>query len=272
MTDNMIVEESVAESSEIISVSNEARLTFPQIDLSQSIERAPELLLRGKPRFQYTPPSIYSLPYSPTLSVPNWRRLWTNTATLLSAGGAALIVLKALPQNSTAWSRLEEQEVPMGQRWINHVKEGPVWDNDNAIFNFVLHPYGGAAYYMSARTCGFNIWGSFLYCFCVSTFFWEYGVEAFMEVPSVQDLVITPVIGALFGEGFYQLKRMIVDRGYRVLGSPLIGHFCTFLLDPVNEVVSLFYPDRMQKTYVKSVTSSPMITPNAVGLTVSVNF
>jgi len=241
-----------------------------EIDIPQTLPL--DLRFEGGPYKGLIPPSIYSLPYSPYTSVPNWRRLWTNTATLLSAGGAALIVLKALPQNSTAWSRLEEKEVPMGQRWIDHVKEGPVWDHDNVIFNYILHPYGGAAYYMSARSCGFNIWGSFLYSFCVSTFFWEYGVEAFMEIPSVQDLVITPVIGALFGEGFYHLKRMIVDRGYRVLGTPIIGHFLTFLLDPVNEVVNLFYPDRQLKSYVSSITSTPMITGNSIGLSVAVTF
>lgn len=214
--------------------------------------------------------SIYSLPYSPTLSVPDWRRLWINTGTLMFGGATALVVLKLLPQNATAWSRIAIKEVPMGQRWVNHVKEGPVWDHDKFIFNYILHPYAGAAYYMGARSCGFNVWGSFLYSFCISTIFWEYGVEAFMEVPSVQDIVITPVVGALFGEGFYKLKRMIVDRDYRVLGSKVIGHAAAFLLDPVNEAIGYIVPDKRLKAHLKGISYRP--TPQGMEFGVAYNF
>ena len=217
------------------------------------VPEAPKLTLKGTPKDV----SIYALPYSPTLSVPDWRRLWLNTGVLGFGGGSALLVLKLLPQNSTAWSRVEEKETPMSERWINHVKEGPVWDHDRFIFNYILHPYAGAAYYMSARSCGFNIWGSFLYSFCISTIFWEYGVEAFMEIPSVQDIVITPVIGALFGEGFYKLKRMIVDRDYRVLGSKVIGRAAAFILDPVNEAIGYIVPDKRFKSHLRGISYRP---------------
>lgn len=184
--------------------------------------------------------TLYQLPFSRTTTLQNWKQLWINTGVLVSGGIATLIILEALPEDATAWNRAEIESTPLFKRWINHVKEGPVWDHDKFIFNYVLHPYGGAAYYMSARSCGFNCWGSFLYSFCISTFFWEYGFEAFNEVPSVQDLVITPVVGSLFGEGFYLLKRHIVSNGYSLLGSSFLGHFVAFLCDPVNELVGYF--------------------------------
>lgn len=197
--------------------------------------------------------NIYDLPYSRTLSVPNWGRLWGNTAVLMAGGVTTMVILEALPEEATAWNRAENSKTPLFKRYINHIKAGPVWDGDKFIFNFVLHPYAGAAYYMSARSCGFNCWGSFLYSFCISTFFWEYGFEAFNEIPSVQDLVITPVVGSLMGEGFYLIKRHIVDNGYRLFGSPVLGYAVAWICDPVNETLGYFRGAQSSaKRYYKS--------------------
>ena len=56
----------------------------------------------------------------------------------------------------------------------------------------------------------------------------------------VQDLVITPVVGAVVGECFYRAKRSIVSHGYEILGSPVLGYVAAFFLDPVNEVTGYF--------------------------------
>jgi len=200
-------------------------------------------------------PTLYDYPYSRTLSIPDWKRLWVNTSVLMGGGIATMVILEALPAESTAWNKTEDAKVSMWKRWVRNVKDGPVWDGDNMIFNYVLHPYAGAAYYMSARSCGFNCWGSFLYCFSVSTLFWEYGFEAFNEIPSVQDLFITPVIGSLVGEGFYILKRRIVDNGYRLWGSRVLGYVAAFFLDPVNEVIGYFRGDQ-KKYYDRNGSSS----------------
>ena len=93
---------------------------------------------------------------------------------------------------------------------------------------------------MGARSCGFNCWGSFVYTFCISTFFWEYGFEAFNEIPSVQDLVITPVLGSLLGEGFYLIKRKIVSDGYRLWGSKVAGYAVAWLVDPIMRLSAIF--------------------------------
>lgn len=220
--------------------------------------------------FDFDSATIYDFPYSKSFSRPNWNRLWVNTGVLMGAGVATMVVLEALPEGATAWNKAENQSTPLFERWADHVKSGPVWDKDNHLFNYVLHPYAGAVYYMSARSCGFNCWGSFLYCFCVSTFFWEYGFEAFNEIPSVQDLVITPVAGLILGEAFYLAKRKIVENGYTLLGSKVLGYAAAWLVDPFNETIGYFYGDQRKASRRadsrKGLTGSSWILPSADGL------
>lgn len=185
--------------------------------------------------------SNYEAPYSLWRSNPDWHRLWLNTGVLGGAFVGTLVVLECLPEDATSWNRAELQDVPLFKRWRNHViKKGPEWDHDKFYFNYLLHPYAGAVYYMAARSCGFNAWQSLVYCTCVSTIGWEFGIEAFMERPSIQDLFITPLAGALIGEGFYLAKRKIVDNDYTLAGSRFLGNTVAFLIDPVNEVIGLF--------------------------------
>ncbi|MDE6334135.1 MAG: DUF3943 domain-containing protein [Muribaculaceae bacterium] len=185
--------------------------------------------------------SPYALPYTRHSTGAAWHRMWINTAVLSGAFVGTLFVLELLPEDATAWNRAAISQVPMFKRWFRNVfKKGPEWDHDNPIFNYVLHPYAGAAYFMAARSCGFSFWGSMLYSAAISTVGWEFGIEAFMERPSYQDIVITPVVGSLIGEMCYKGKRAIVDRGYELFGSPVLGHAACFLLDPVNEVIELF--------------------------------
>lgn len=185
--------------------------------------------------------NIYELPYSVTGTAPDWHRMWINTATLSGAFVGTLIVLECLPEDATSWNRAELQDVPLFKRWYNHViKKGYAWDKDKFYFNYILHPYAGAVYFMSARSCGFNMWQSLLYCSIISNVGWEFGIEAFMEQPSIQDMLITPLVGSAIGEGFYHLKRRIIEQDYTLAGSRFLGNIVAFLIDPVNEVVGLF--------------------------------
>lgn len=192
--------------------------------------------------------TLYDYPYSRTRSMPDWRRLWLNTGILMTAGVSTMLILEALPADATAWNKTENAKIPLFKRWWRNVHDGPVWDGDNLVFNYILHPYAGAAYYMGARSNGFNMWGSFLYTFCISSFFWEYGFEAFNEIPSIQDLLITPVVGTILGEGFYVAKRHIVNNGYRLFGSKVAGYAVAFLLDPLNELTGYFRGDQKKLT------------------------
>lgn len=224
--------------------------------------------------------NIYDLPYSMTANYPNYKRLALNTGVLYGAGFVALGVLHSLPEDATAWNKKEIREIPPFKRWVRNVKKGPVWDKDDYIFNYVLHPYGGAAYYMGARSQGCNIFYSFLYSAGISTFFWEYGIEAFMEIPSIQDLIITPIAGTILGEGFYILKRHIVANDYKLLGSSILGNVVAYLIDPVNEVIGIFAgnPNRKKhNTADRSIAWIPWVSKNTThgtsyGVAVSISF
>lgn len=118
------------------------------------------------------PLSPYGMTYSLTGNSYDWHRLWINTATLSGAFVGTLLVLECLPEDATSWNRAELQDVPLFKRWHKHVIEkGPEWDHDKFYFNYILHPYAGATYFMGARSCGFNFWklplliSNFLYLF-----------------------------------------------------------------------------------------------------------
>lgn len=221
--------------------------------------------------------NIYDLPYSRRTSCPAWGRLWLNTGVLFAGEATMLGILQLLPENATAWNKERITERPFWKRWSYHVRNGPVWDGDNVIFNYLLHPYAGAVYYMGARSLGFNQLGSFIYCTLISNVLWEYGIEAFMEKPSIQDLILTPLSGLFLGECFYRLKRKIVSDGYRLWGSRTWGNIVAFLIDPVNEVIGLFAGNPCREAVRRkskvNVSCTPWAIPfdgGAYGLTVSV--
>jgi hypothetical protein len=228
-----------------------------------------------KKRFMKT---IYAHPYSVTYRDPDWHRLWINTAVLSGGFIGALFVLDALPDDATAWDHDQIHSQPPFKRWYHNVfKRGPEWDSDKFYFNFLLHPYAGATYFMTARSCGFNMWQSLLYCTCASTIGWEFGVEAFMERPSYQDLFITPLLGSAIGEGFYRLKRHIAARGYRLAGSKVLGNVVAFIIDPVNEVVGLFAGNGARNISDSSsagheIAMSPLVSPGLKGFSISATF
>ena len=97
--------------------------------------------------------------------------------------------------------------------------------------------------------------------------------------------MITPVVGAVVGECFYRAKRKIVNHGYEVLGSPVLGYIAAFFLDPVNEVTGYFRKEQYNthKIYEEqhragesSLTSGFWVNPGGVnpgaGLRLTYNF
>lgn len=233
---------SAADTVAVVSMMSEYRVTeIPTVSVAAPEMPEPLAVKLDDSGLRHSWVSPYELPYTRHSTGANWHRMWINTSVLCGAFVGTLFVLELLPEDATAWNRASISQTPMFKRWFRNIfKRGPEWDHDNPIFNYVLHPYAGAAYFMSARSCGFSFWGSMLYSAAISTVGWEFGIEAFMERPSYQDIVITPLVGSLMGEGFYRIKHAIVDRGFEVLGSTFLGHFICFLIDPVNEVIDLF--------------------------------
>ncbi|MCM1066087.1 MAG: DUF3943 domain-containing protein [Muribaculaceae bacterium] len=253
-------------------------LDIPKLSPPDSIDLTP--IRAGLPKMSKgSRISIYELPYSLKTKSYNWPRLWVNTGVLVGAYVGTLVVLECLPEDATTWNRAALQKVPFQKRWFRNVfKRGPEWDHDNPIFNYVLHPYAGAAYFMAARSCGFNFYQSLLYSAIISTVGWEFGIEACMERPSIQDIFVTPLVGSVIGELFYKLKRHIVSHDYRLFGSPVIGNIVAFLIDPVNEIVGYIGGNDARKLHLGrnqpaiSSTLLPTAGPGSFGFSLTCTF
>lgn len=166
-------------------------------------------------------PTHLALPYSPTLGQgisqrdeasgkstgydwrgtpaekPDWPGVRRDISYFLGYQFAVIAVLYVAPESISGWDREQKRNYSF-DKWRNNVSR-PVWDDDRWWINYVLHPYWGAAYYIQARERGLDRAQAFWYSALLSTLF-EYGAEALAEPVSAQDLVVTPVVGALVGE------------------------------------------------------------------------
>ncbi|NPA66153.1 MAG: DUF3943 domain-containing protein [Epsilonproteobacteria bacterium] len=177
------------------------------------------------------------------------KKLFNDTAYLQVFMLGTVLFLYTLPPSITKWEEDPEDTRTIWEKWRDHVKEGPVWDEDEFAINYIGHPVSGAWYYMIAREDGYTPFESFVYSFCLSTFFWEYGYEAFAEIPSIQDLIFTPGIGAFMGEGFWYLQNMLDANGGMIWGSKTLGNISYFFLNPIKRIT-----DSMDHFFDLSVT------------------
>ncbi|WP_261817448.1 DUF3943 domain-containing protein [Vibrio gallicus] len=166
----------------------------------------------------------------------DWDYLLEQTYTILGLSVVTVGLMTFLPESITKWEDDDRDLSKLGDKWVENVKAGPVWDRDEHFLNYIMHPYFGGVYYTAARHAGFNEFESFGYSFAMSTFFWEYGVEAFAEVPSWQDLFVTPVFGAVVGELMLQGEQEVLSSGGKVWGSTTLGDVSLFLLNPVGHI------------------------------------
>lgn len=91
----------------------------------------------------------------------------------------------------------------------------PAWDNDPFVTNYLQHPYAGSIYYNLVRNRGVSVMGSFEFAIIGSSIF-EFFIEAMFEQPSIQDLICTPVFGALIGEASHQLTLKLSNHGFNI--------------------------------------------------------
>ncbi|WP_260258320.1 DUF3943 domain-containing protein [Vibrio intestinalis] len=166
----------------------------------------------------------------------DWQYLKEQTYTVLGLSVATVGLMTLLPESITKWDEEDRDLGNLGKKWKDNVTAGPVWDRDEHFLNYIAHPYFGGVYYTAARHAGFNEFDSFLYSAVLSTFFWEYGVESFAEVPSWQDIVITPFFGAVVGELMFEAEQEIVETGGEVWGSQTMGGVTLFFLNPVGHI------------------------------------
>ena len=125
---------------------------------------------------------------------PKFRRAWFP----ITGGELALLGITAtLPKSWTGWSNrfVAEGAAHFKTAWTRP----PIMDDDHWFHNYVGHPYGGSLYFNSVRSQGATVRQSVFMSAVLSTQ-WEYLIEAVAERPSIQDLVITPIIGSALGE------------------------------------------------------------------------
>lgn len=167
----------------------------------------------------------------------NWKRLGRQTSSIALLSVGTMGILYIMPESVSNWEGESFDE--MTKDWSSHIKSGPRFDPDDIFLNYIAHPYIGSAYYIAARKSDFNSFDSFLYSFTMSTFFWEYGIEAFAEIPSIQDIILTPVFGALIGEYFYRKEFEIRKNNSQIAGSKFLGKVALILIDPIGSFASL---------------------------------
>lgn len=89
----------------------------------------------------------------------------------------------------------------------------PVFDKDNSAINYLGHPYFGMNFYLSQRNYGESPLYSFFFSTFTSTAF-EYFIESWAEQPSIQDLIITPIVGSILGELVYLATQELRKDGF----------------------------------------------------------
>jgi len=140
----------------------------------------------------------------------DWAGLGRDTGYLVAYQAVAFGILYISPQSISNWSSEQKHNYDFS-RWTRNVSH-PHLDTDVWWINYVMHPYCGMIYYYDARGRGFGPWGSFGYSFFASLLY-EFGTEAFAEKPSIQDIFITPIGGALLGIAFDGLWSSILAKG-----------------------------------------------------------
>ena len=164
---------------------------------------------------------------------------------------AAVGVLVLLPESISKWDMDEISEDPPVDNWHENVAAGAVVDHDEWAVNYIGHGIAGAFYYTMARNDGLTVGESAMYTAFLSAI-WEYGYEAFAEKPSIQDLISTPLIGTILGEGMHWLELRIDKNRGEVLGSKILGSISYFFLNPLGNMADAM--NRGLHKYNKKVT------------------
>lgn len=139
---------------------------------------------------------------------PNWSGVWFDTGVLAGAQAVAAGVLYIAPESVSNW---DDEKKKSSFRQYNNNFANPEIDDDQLYINYVLHPYWGATYYIRGRERGLDQTSSFVFSTLISAMY-EFGVECIFENPSIQDLIVTPVVGSLIGAYIFEPWRESIKR------------------------------------------------------------
>lgn len=169
----------------------------------------------------------------------DWERLNKQSAAagVLALGTFGFFYL--FRNNIKSWDTEASSVNEMTEIWKKNLSVAPVWDKSQFQTNFLAHPYVGSIYYVAARKSNFSQFESFLYAATLSTFVWEFGIESFVEPPSIQDIIITPIVGSMIGEYLYNLEKMIIANNGKIGDSRLWGKISLAFIDPIGTTANL---------------------------------
>ena len=128
-------------------------------------------------------------------------------------GFAMFGTLMLLPRSVTKWEEGYIEDAT--SNFSRAFSEPPVMDEDHWEINYIGHPYAGSLYYNTIRSQGGSVFQSFMFSAFVSTG-WEYLYEGAAEQPSIQDLIVTPVLGSILGEAIHQTTLSMKSNGYSI--------------------------------------------------------
>ncbi len=232
-------------------------------------------------------------PYVPTSTLwecipPSYQEITTDFAYLQLFSLTFLVGLWLVPNDLSHWQHDEIIQSGIGRDWVDNVHAGPVWDRDPWAINYIGHTLSGAYYYTAVRNRGLSIAESVMMNALLSTLYWEYGVEATFEIPSYQDLWVTPLLGSIVGEGFYQLQERIRANEGMLWGSRRWGNTAMFFLNLEGELANVlrrfFYLNRRWVDFSLTTqwrspleryeigTIEPMMVESYIGLVMRIRF
>ena len=189
----------------------------------------------------------------------DWSGMRRDTGYFMFYQFAVIAALYVGPESISGWSSDKKENFSVEQ-WKGHVRH-VVWDHDDLFINYVLHPYWGATYFTRAQNRGFGKAGSFWYSAMLSTIY-EFGAEALFEYPSIQDMIVTPVVGSFIGDYFMDVRADIRERELATNHLSGTDHFLLIATDPLGVL-----NEKMDGLLGRSVTASfepvfgPMIIP-----------
>jgi hypothetical protein len=209
----------------------------------------------------------------PPAASPDWPGIGRDTAYFLGYQFVAVGILFVAPESISGWSEEDKDNYDI-DKWKANVRD-PIWDKDAWWINYITHPYWGAAYYIRARERGFEPMPAFWYSALLSTLF-EFGAEALFERPSYQDLVVTPVAGALIGEYLFSpLRERIRAKPGQLVWSDKALLFATDPLGVLNAEVDRLFGLNLNWRFgpVSMAEMSPVSSlPDAAATTLSPTF
>jgi hypothetical protein len=120
---------------------------------------------------------------------------------------AAEIIIGNLVLSLTSYAAGADWGVRESETWFEMLVSQP-WELDDDAYttNQLAHPMLGTLSFLAGRSTGHNFWVSGIYSFG-SSLLWENVIEN--EVPSFNDMMVTPIGGMFIGEALFRFARAV---------------------------------------------------------------